>query len=237
MEGFDYSEYEKSLHRDGRIMNAIGISLLLTIPFIFSAILGAHIEWKGFASGVLRLGITYLPICLVEFLIYVPILGAGASYLSFITGNIINMKLPCAYNAREIAGTEAGTPEDGIITTLSVAVSSLVTMLVIFLGVLLLIPLTPILQNPTLKPAFDNLLPALFGALAAQYFTKSWKITAIPLLLMTVLCIAIPSLVKQTTIMMIVVGAMAIGIAFILYKKGMLEENKEEKKAEEITEE
>ena len=97
-------------------------------------------------------------------------------------------------------------------------------MLVIFIGVLLLIPLTPILQNPTLKPAFDNLLPALFGALAAQYFTKSWKITAVPLCLMTVLCIVIPSLVKQTTIMMIVVGAMAIGIAFLLYKKGMLEE-------------
>lgn len=154
------------------------------------------------------------------------ILGAGASYLSFITGNIINMKLPCAYNSREIAGTEAGTPEDGIITTLSVAVSSLVTMLVIFIGVMLLIPLTPILQNPTLKPAFDNLLPALFGALASQYFTKSWKITAIPLILMTVLCIAIPSLVKQTTIMMILVGAMAIGIAFLLYKKGMLEEKK-----------
>ena len=178
-------------------------------------------------SGVLRLSLTYLPICVVEFLVYVPILGAGASYLSFITGNIINMKLPCAYNAREIAGTEAGTPEDGIITTLSVAVSSLVTMLVIFIGVLLLIPLTPILQNPTLKPAFDNLLPALFGALAAQYFTKSWKITAVPLLLMTLLCILIPSLIKQTTVMMILVGAMAIGIAFLLYKKGLLEEKEE----------
>ena len=227
MDSFDYSEYEKSIHRDGRIMNAIGITLLLSIPFIFSLILGAHIEWKGYFFGVLKLSATYLPICVVEFLVYVPILGAGASYLSFITGNIINMKLPCAYNAREIAGTEAGTPEDGIITTLSVAVSSLVTMLVIFIGVLLLIPLTPILQNPTLKPAFDNLLPALFGALAAQYFTKSWKITAVPLLLMTLLCILIPSLIKQTTIMMILVGAMAIGIAFLLYKKGLLEEKEE----------
>ena len=229
MDSFDYSEYEKSIHRDGRIMNAIGITLLLSIPFIFSLILGAHIEWKGYFFGVLKLSATYLPICVVEFLVYVPILGAGASYLSFITGNIINMKLPCAYNSREIAGTVAGTPEDGIVTTLSVAVSSLVTMVVIFIGVMLLIPLTPILQNPTLMPAFDNLLPALFGALAAQYFTKSWKITAVPLLLMTVLCIAVPSLVKQTTVMMILIGAMAIGIAFLLYKKGMLEDKNNER--------
>lgn len=224
MDSFDYSEYEKMTHRYGRILNAIGIAILFALPFVFSRILHAHINWKGFANGLLRVGSTYLPISIVEFLIYVPILGAGASYLSFVTGNIINMKLPCAYNARAIAKTKVGTPEDNIITTLAVGVSSLVTMLVIFLGVAMLIPLTPILQNPVLKPAFDNLLPALFGALAAQYFTKSWKVTIIPLLFMTVLCTFVPAIINQTTIMMIVVGGMAIGIAFFLYKKGMLEE-------------
>ncbi len=207
-------------------MNSIGLGLLFAVPFIFSAILRTTINWSGWAKGLLRVGVTYLPICIVEFLIYVPILGAGASYLSFITGNIINMKLPCAYSAREIAGTSAGTKEDSVITTLSVATSSLVTMLVIFVGVLLLIPLTPILQNPTLKPAFDNLLPALFGALGCQYFSKSWKLTAVPVLFMTALCIFVPSLISQTTVMMIVIGAMSIAISFFMYKKGMLEEKK-----------
>ncbi len=226
MDKFDYTEFEKSVHRSGIIMNSIGLGLLFAVPFIFSAILKTSINWSGWSKGILRVGITYLPICIVEFLIYVPILGAGASYLSFITGNIINMKLPCAYSAREIAGTSAGTKEDSIITTLSVATSSLVTMLVIFIGVLLLIPLTPVLQNPTLKPAFDNLLPALFGALGCQYFSKSWKLTAVPVLFMTALCITVPSLIEQTTVMMIVVGALSIAISFFMYKKGMLEEKK-----------
>ena len=226
MDKFDYSDFEKSVHRSGIIMNSIGLGLLFAVPFIFSAILRTSISWSGWAKGLLRVGVTYLPICIVEFLIYVPILGAGASYLSFITGNIINMKLPCAYSAREIAGTSAGTKEDSIITTLSVATSSLVTMLVIFIGVLLLIPLTPVLQNPTLKPAFDNLLPALFGALGCQYFSKSWKLTAVPVLFMTALCIFVPSLISQTTVMMIVIGAMSIAISFFMYKKGMLEEKK-----------
>lgn len=226
MDKFDYTEFEKSVHRSGIIMNSIGLGLLFAVPFIFSAILKTSINWSGWSKGILRVGITYLPICIVEFLIYVPILGAGASYLSFITGNIINMKLPCAYSAREIAGTSAGTKEDSVITTLSVATSSLVTMLVIFIGVLLLIPLTPVLQNPTLKPAFDNLLPALFGALGCQYFSKSWKLTAVPVLFMTALCITVPSLIEQTTVMMIVVGALSIAISFFMYKKGMLEEKK-----------
>ncbi len=224
MDNFDYEDFEKSVHRSGIIMNSIGLGLLFAVPFLFSLILNTSINWKGWLSGILRVGATYLPICIVEFLIYVPILGAGASYLSFITGNIINMKLPCAYSAREIAGTSAGTKEDSIITTLSVATSSLVTMLVIFVGVLLLIPLTPILNNPTLKPAFDNLLPALFGALGCQYFSKSWKLTAIPVLFMTLLCIFVPSLISQTTTMMIVVGAMSIALSWFMYKKGMLEE-------------
>ncbi len=226
MDKFDYTEFEKSVHRSGIIMNSIGLGLLFAVPFIFSAILKTSINWSGWSKGILRVGVTYLPICIVEFLIYVPILGAGASYLSFITGNIINMKLPCAYSAREIAGTSAGTKEDSVITTLSVATSSLVTMLVIFIGVLLLIPLTPVLQNPTLKPAFDNLLPALFGALGCQYFSKSWKLTAVPVLFMTLLCIFLPSLISQTTVMMIVIGALSIAISFFMYKKGMLEEEK-----------
>lgn len=226
MDSFDYSEFEKSVHRSGIIMNSIGLGLLFLVPFIFSAVLKTEITWSGWAKGVLRVGATYLPICIVEFLIYVPILGAGASYLSFITGNIINMKLPCAYSAREIAQTSAGTKEDSIITTLAVATSSLVTMLVIFLGVLLLIPLTPVLNNPTLKPAFDNLLPALFGALGAQYFSKSWKLAAIPVAFMTLLCVFVPSLISQTTTMMIVVGAMSIALSYLMYKKGMLEEKK-----------
>ncbi len=229
MDKFDYSEFEKSVHRSGIIMNSIGLGLLFAVPFIFSAILKTSINWNGYAKGVLRIGATYLPICIVEFLIYVPILGAGASYLSFITGNIINMKLPCAYSAREIAGTSAGTKEDSIITTLAVAVSSLVTMLVIFVGVLLLIPLTPILNNPTLKPAFDNLLPALFGALGCQYFSKSWKLTAIPVLFMTLLCIFVPSMISQTTTMMIVVGAMSIALSYVMYKKGIFEEKENER--------
>ena len=220
---FDYEQYDNSIHRLGRITNTIGILSLLTLPLVFSVVLGTSLSWSGFAKGLLRVSITYLPICIVEFLIYVPILGSGGSYLSFITGNIINMKLPCAYTAREIAKTQAGTPEDSIITTLAVGVSSLVTMLVIFIGVLLLIPLTPVLNNPTLRPAFDNLLPALFGALGAQYFFKSWKISAVPLILMIGLSIAIPALIAQTTVMMILIGGIAIAITYFFHKKGALQ--------------
>ncbi len=222
----DFKKYEKEIHRMGRLMIAIGLLLLFSVPFVFALILGARVNLKGFINGLIRIVPIYLPSSVVEFLVYVPLLGAGGSYLAFLTGNIINMKLPCAFNAKEIAHTDAGTPENAIISTLSIATSSLVTMLVIFAGVLLLIPLTPVLENPILKPAFSNVLPALFGALAAQYFIKSWTITAISLILMTILTIAIPALMSQTSLMMIPIGGISILIAWILFKKNKLKENR-----------
>lgn len=227
-EEFSYEKYTASIHRLGRIGLSIALAMLLAAPFIFSAITGGRIQWDGFAKASLAVCIIYIPSCIVEYLIYVPLLGPGASYLAFITGNITNLKLPCAFNARDIARTEVGTKENEIISTLSVAASSLVTMLVISAGVLLLIPLTPVLENPAVKPAFDNVIPALFGALGFQYFRKSLKLTAIPLAFMTGLCTILPSMVNSTSFLIIACGGLAIGSGYIFYRKGWL--NQEEKR-------
>ncbi|MBO8469953.1 MAG: hypothetical protein IAA72_09245 [Spirochaetes bacterium] len=221
-EDFDFEEYNNSIHRDGRILMTIALALLIAVPFIIALITGAHINWKDFWPALIKVLIIYVPSSAAEFLIYVPLLGAGACYLAFITGNLTNLKIPCAFNAREIAGAEAGTPENEIISTLSVATSALVTMVVIFIGVLLLIPLTPLLNNPVIKPAFDNVLPALFGALGMQYYMKSLKLSVLPLLLMSVLCILIPSLIAQTSTMIIVIGAFSIALSYLMYRKNWL---------------
>ncbi len=216
---FNFDAYNDSIHRTGKIMLSISLCMLLAAPFILGSFMGAKIIWPSFFKAIISVLIVYIPSCIVEYLIYVPLLGPGASYLSFITGNITNLKLPCAFNAREMAKAEVGTKENEIISTLSVATSSLVTMLVIFIGVLLLIPLTPILENPTIKPAFDNVLPALFGALGYQYFKKSIRITIPPLTFMILLCCFVPSMIKSTSTLLIACGAIAIGYAMYLYKR------------------
>ena len=124
------------------------------------------------AKGFLAVGLVWTVSSVAEFLIYTPMLGAGGGYLAFITGNLINMKIPCAMNAREMVGAKTGTAENEIISTLSIATSSLVTILVLAFGVLLLTPLQPILQSEALQPAFSNVVPALFGAMAYKYYRK-----------------------------------------------------------------
>ena len=211
--------YNERTHLFGRIGLLIGIILLISAPFAMGIVLDAMPDLSAFGKGLAQIAIIYIPSCIVEFLIYTPMLGAGGSYLAFITGNLINMKIPCALNARDIAGTEAGTTENEIVSTLSIAVSSLVTTVVIALGVFLIIPLRPVLESEVLQPAFNNVVPALFGAMAFKYFRRGKKLVAIPLIVMTVLFICMPSLISSVGFLMLLSGAITIAHSFILFRK------------------
>lgn len=215
-------DFNNGLHRMGRIFLIISVIALVAVPFVIGAINGVMPDGMGFLSGFAKVGIIYIPVAIVEFLVYTPMLGVGGSYLTFITGNVTNLKIPCAMNARDIAGTQAGTPENEIISTISVATSAIVTTLVIVAGVVLIIPLKPILENPVLLPAFDNVVPALFGALALKYFSKSLKLAAIPFVTMTLLCILVPAATSATSFLLIPAGGMALAIGYVMFKKGML---------------
>ena len=217
-----FEEFNRGLHRIGRIMLVSAVILLVALPFVTGMIYGVMPDLKGFLSGFAKVGLIYIPVAIVEFLVYTPMLGVGGSYLSFLTGNVTNMKIPCAMHARDIAGTKAGTAEDEIVSTISVATSAITTTLVIVVGVILLVPLQPVLQSETLLPAFNNVVPALFGALGLKYFAKSPKIAVIPLVLMCLLCIFVPAAIGQTSLLLIPSGGLALLIGFLLFKKGKL---------------
>ena len=222
-----FEKYNARTHLYGRIGLTLGVVLMLGLPFALGMILNAMPDMNAFWKGFAQVAMVYIPSCAVEFLIYTPMMGSGGSYLAFITGNLINMKIPCMMNARGITEAEAGSPESEIVSTLSIAASAMTTTAVIALGVMLLMPLQPVLSNPALAPAFDNVVPALFGALAFQYFRKGMKIVAIPLVVMTALCVLMPSLIGSVGFLIIPSGAMAIGIGYLLWKR---ESKKEENK-------
>ena len=217
-----FEEFNNSLHRIGRLTMVLMIGMLMMVPVVFGLLNGLSPDWNGFVNGIIKVAIIYYPTSIVEFLIYTPMLGVGGSYLSFITGNVTNMRIPCAMNAASIAKTEPGTAEHEIISTIAVATSAITTTLVIVAGVILLVPLQPVLQSAVLQPAFNNVVPALFGALGLKYFAKSLRLSAPPLVLMSILCIAVPSLINQTSTMMIPVGAMALALGYLLWKKDKL---------------
>ena len=213
--------YIDSVHRDGRIWNIGVMLLLLAFPVAVAFLFGVMPDWKALLVGLIATAPMYWAVGAIETVTFVPMLGAGGSYLSFVTGNITNLKLPCALNALEQNGVSANSEEGEVISTIAIAVSSIVTTLIIIVGVVLIVPLTPLLQAPVLQPAFEQILPALFGGLGVAFVSKNWKVAIAPILLMLVLFIFVPALDSGTVGIMVPVSALfTIGVARILYKRG-----------------
>ena len=215
--------YIDSVHRDGRIWNLSVMVLLMAVPVAVCIIFGVTPDWVAFGSGLLLTAPLYWVVGVIETITFVPMLGAGGSYLSFVTGNISNLKLPCAINALEQNEVSANSEEGEVVSTIAIAVSSIVTTLIIIIGVICIVPLTPVLESPVLVPAFDMILPALFGGLAVVFISKNAKLSIAPIILMLVLFIFIPALNAGTVGIMVPVGVLfTIATARIMYKKGWL---------------
>ena len=215
--------YMDSVHRDGTVWNIGVMILLILFPVSVAAIFGAMPDWKALVLGLIATAPMYWAVGVIETITFVPMLGAGGSYLSFVTGNISNLKLPCALNALEQNEVSATSEEGEIISTIAIATSSIVTTVIIVIGVICIVPLTPILEAPVLEPAFAQMLPALFGGLGVAFVSKNWKIAIAPVLLMLVLFIFVPALNASTVGIMVPVSVVfTIAVSRILYKKGVL---------------
>ena len=215
--------YMDSVHRDGRIWNLSVMVLLFAFPVSVACIFGVIPDWGALALGLIATAPMYWVVGVIEPVTYVPMLGAGGSYLSFVTGNISNLKLPCALNALEQNEVSASSEEGEVISTIAIATSSIVTTIIIIIGEILIAPLAPILSAPVLQPAFDQILPALFGGLGGAFVSKNWKIAVAPVVLMLILFVFVPALRAGAVGIMVPVSAIfTIITARIMYKKGML---------------
>lgn len=216
----NYKTYDETIHRNGRIWMIAAIIITQGVPLAISLYYNVWPPFGKLMAGLLPTMMVFWPIAIIEVLTFTPMLGSGGTYLGFVTGNLSNLKVPAAISAMQQASVEPSTKEGEVISTLAIGASSLVTNVVLVTGVLLMSYLLPILEAPVLKPAFANLLPALFGALGVVFISRNWKISVAPLALMIGLFIAIPTLPVG---ILIPAGALvSIGVARLMYARKML---------------
>lgn len=216
------NSYEERTHYLGKIWIWTAVIVFLLVPVSICIYYNAWPPFMSVLKGLLGVAPIYWTVGVIEVITFTPMLGTGGTYLAFVTGNLTNLKVPCAINAMEINDVKSGTEEGDIVSTIAVATSSIVTTLIIAVGVILLGTLTPILNSPTLKPAFDNILPALFGALGVVYISKNLKLAVTPMVFMAVLFIAVPSLSGSVGVLVPVGAIISIAVARLLYKKNMI---------------
>ncbi|MGB4661417.1 MAG: hypothetical protein WBI07_19755 [Mobilitalea sp.] len=214
--------YDDMTHFYGQIWIWTAIVLLLCVPISICIYYDAWPGWSPVLKGMLGVAPIFWTVGTIEVITFTPMLGTGGSYLGFVTGNLTNLKVPSALAAMENAKVKVGTEEGEVISTIAIATSSIVTTIIIAVGVLLLAQLTPIINSPTLKPAFENILPSLFGGLAVVYVSKNWKVSMAPMIFMIILFLCVPSLAGSVGILVPVGALISIGAARILYNKKMV---------------
>lgn len=214
--------YQDQMHFEGRVWMVGALLLFISVPLVLSIGTGVWPTFNHFIAGFLATAIIFWPVTTIEVFTFSPMLGVGSTYLAFVTGNLTSLKVPAALNAQDALGVEKGTDEGDVISTIAVASSSVITTFIILVGALLIIPLTPLLESETLKPAFDNIIPALFGALGIVYISKRVKIAIIPLVVMMIFFPLVPGSGGLVGIMVPVGVVISLTVARILYKKGMI---------------
>lgn len=216
------NNYMKDTDRYGKIWIWTAVVVILAVPAAICVYYNAWPEMTAVLKGLLGVAPIYWTVGVIEVITYTPMLGTGGTYLAFVTGNLTSLKAPSALNAMENAGVKPGTEEGEVISTIAIATCSIVTTLVLTIGVCVLSLITPILNSETLKPAFDNILPALFGGLAVVYVSKNWKIALAPLIFMVILFLLVPSLADSVGVLVPVGVVISMVAARILYKKGLV---------------
>ena len=216
------STYMKNTDKYGKIWIWTAVVVVLFVPVAICLYYNAWPEATAVLKGLLGVAPIYWTVGVIEVITYTPMLGTGGTYLAFVTGNLTSIKAPSALSAMENADAKPGSEEGEVISTIAIATSSIVTTIIIVVGVVALSALAPILNSPTLKPAFDNILPALFGGLAVVYVSKNWKLAMAPLIFMVVLFLLVPSLASSVGVLVPVGVLIALGAARIMYKKGVV---------------
>ncbi|AUD65032.1 hypothetical protein BK011_04820 [Tenericutes bacterium MZ-XQ] len=214
--------YQDQIHFEGRIWMLGALALFVSLPLFISIFTGVWPTMNKFLPGFIATAVIFWPVTTIEVFTFTPMLGSGSSYLAFVTGNLTSLKVPAALNAQDALNVEKGTDEGDVLATIAVASSSIATTLIILLGIVLIIPLAPILESEVLKPAFDNVIPALFGAIGVVYITKRFKVAIIPILFMLAFFLFVPNSGGLVGIMVPVGVVISLVVSRILYKKGLI---------------
>ena len=234
----DKNSYFNRAHRLGRIGALISILFMVGIPIVICVVYDVIPSFNEVITTAVGLLAVYVPTALSEFVSYTPMLGT-ACYITFITGNVGNMKIPCAMNAMEMTDSPLGTERGDTVSAIAVSVSSMVTMAIIALGVVLLVPLQPILQNPTVQVATSFMLPALFGSMvvtnvannkSGEYRIKNRVLTMLaPMACVIAFHYLVMPINGKEGYTMIATIPLTIALAYIMYRTGIVKVEKEEK--------
>lgn len=216
----DRKQFENWVHKFGMSSSAILMIIMLAFPVSVSAVYGVWPDFGQIWPAILTVILFLAPWWPGETIGYMTTMGPGALYMSYITGNVTNLRMPATVGTINALELEPNTDECHTMAIIACGASNFTTIIVLAIGVVLSVPLQPILNSPTLQPAFNFAVPALFGGLTAQSICKSKKsfLYALPCVLSSLLFCYFTSI--SAAYYMLITIILGVVIYVIDYKNG-----------------
>ncbi|HBG1611698.1 hypothetical protein KWT39_03530 [Clostridioides difficile] len=210
-------EYLPFMIRYGRLTLSLGIIAALVPGIILSFGFGIMPPISVLLASTMAIVSMSAPNYIIEPVSYSPILGIPGTYMSFLSGNISNMRLPCSIAAQKAAEVESGTEEGSIISTIGIAVSILVNISILTIGVILGGSVLSKIPAEVVEK-LNLILPALFGSVFGQVFLQDKKLglVAIVISVLTII-LSKQGIIPQSLVVLICVFG-TILIARAMYK-------------------
>lgn len=178
------NNYEKSftkpIIRYGSLTNLLAIPLCFIPAIYLWLVKGAFPGWNNILTGWMYVASMFAIYSVVEPICYFPILGLPGTYMSFLSGNIGNMRVPCAVVAQESLGVEPGTKKAELIATLGIAGSIFTNTIMVTIAAIGGAALMSVFP-PVVLTAFKYVSSAIFGAMFAMFASKNLKYGAFAL--------------------------------------------------------
>ena len=189
-ENFYSLEYLPKMHRIGKIIGVLAVLASFMPALTLGVVYGLWPDMAALGTAAVSAIASFGVLWFVEPLSYYPVVGPVGTYMAFVSGNISNMRIPCASMAQISAEVEPGSEKGSIIATIGMGVSIVINTLVLTIGVIAGSSILSMLPASVVG-ALNYLLPALFGALLVQFGMKNKSHTVLMLVIGILLNIAI----------------------------------------------
>lgn len=207
----------------GRLTSLIGV----VVSFAPLVILAVVFKIMPPLNAILAAATIRISACLVYYFIepisFQPVLGIPGTYMAFLSGNLSNLRVPCSSVAQKAAGVEEGTPEGAVFSTIGVAVSIVVNLAILTVGVVLGVQIISLIPASFVN-ALTYLVPALYGAMLMQMvlYTPKIALISVPLGIVTLMISKTGLFDSSVAILISVFGSIFIGR--LLMKTGWLDD-------------
>lgn len=171
MKTFD-SEFTRPIIKYGRIGMLITAFLTFLPPLYLWVVEGVIPAGKDILTAWISVVSIFGVLYFIEPLSYYPVLGTAGTYLSYLSGNVGNVRIPALISAQKTLEVEPNTQKGDVISICAIVGSIITNTIMMILAAIIGNWLLSVLPA-FVKSSFDMVLPAMAGAVLSNYVKKN----------------------------------------------------------------